>query len=81
MRALATILALLVAAPAIGRSTQPAERAGQGDHADKDRKRDSAPLSAEDAALVRELALLERVELLKNLELFEPVAKRPPVKR
>ena len=30
------------------------------------------PLSEEDAALVRELALLERVELLRNLELFEP---------
>ena len=29
------------------------------------------PLSAEDAALVRELALLEQVDLLKNLELFE----------
>jgi hypothetical protein len=29
------------------------------------------PLSAEDAALVKELALLERVELLRNLELFE----------
>ena len=29
------------------------------------------PLSAEDAALVKEMALLERVELLRNLELFE----------
>ena len=29
------------------------------------------PLSAEDAALVRELALLEKVDLLKHLELFE----------
>jgi hypothetical protein len=28
-------------------------------------------LSAEDAALVKEMALLERVDLLKNLDLFE----------
>jgi hypothetical protein len=31
-----------------------------------------APLSKEDAELVKELALLERMELVKNLELFEP---------
>ena len=31
----------------------------------------SPALSAEDAALVRELALLEKVDLLKHLELFE----------
>ncbi|GAC1550629.1 MAG: hypothetical protein NVS2B9_16790 [Myxococcales bacterium] len=30
-----------------------------------------APLSAEDAALVREMALLERVDLLRDLDLFE----------
>jgi hypothetical protein len=29
------------------------------------------PLSKEDAALVKEMVLLERVELLRNLELFE----------
>ena len=29
------------------------------------------PLSAEDRELVKQLALLERVELLRNLELFE----------
>ena len=29
-------------------------------------------LSREDAELVKELALLERMELVKNLELFEP---------
>jgi len=30
------------------------------------------PLSAEDAEVVRQLALLEQVELLRNLDLFEP---------
>jgi hypothetical protein len=29
------------------------------------------PLSAEDAAIVKELALLEKVDLLRDLELFE----------
>lgn len=33
--------------------------------------RDSKPLSAEDAALIRELSLVENAELLKNLDLFE----------
>ena len=31
----------------------------------------SPPLSKEDAELVKELALLERLELVKNLDLFE----------
>jgi hypothetical protein len=30
------------------------------------------PLSDEDAEIVRQLALLEQVELLRNLDLFEP---------
>lgn len=30
------------------------------------------PLSKEDAALVKELALLERMDLVRNLELFQP---------
>jgi hypothetical protein len=33
------------------------------------------PLSAEDAEIVRQLALLEQIELLRNLELFDP---KPP---
>jgi hypothetical protein len=35
------------------------------------------PLSAEDAEIVRELALLEQVELLRNLDLFEPPPSDP----
>lgn len=39
------------------------------------------PLSQEDAELVKELALLEQMELVKNLELFQPdpdaAAKEP----
>ena len=31
----------------------------------------TAPLSSEDAQLVKELAVIERLELLRNLELFE----------
>ncbi|HEX9575085.1 MAG TPA: hypothetical protein VF994_13390 [Myxococcales bacterium] len=34
--------------------------------------RQGNPLSAEDAEVVRQLALLEQVELLRNLDLFEP---------
>ncbi len=35
------------------------------------------PLSAEDAELVKELALLEKLELVKNLELFEEDNDQP----
>ena len=35
------------------------------------------PLSPEDAELVRELALLEKLEMLKTLELFEPDSPPP----
>jgi len=34
-------------------------------------KKDPPPLSTDDAELVKDLALLERLELLKNLDLFE----------
>ena len=30
------------------------------------------PLSAEDAEVIKQLALLEQIELLRNLDLFEP---------
>lgn len=41
------------------------------------RPRDAAkPLSAEDEELVRDLAVLERMELLRNLDLFEPDGTR-----
>ena len=65
-------LALATAARA---GEPPAEpiRAGQTDRAVRGGKPGAEPLSKEDAALVRELALLERVELLRNLELFEPI--------
>jgi hypothetical protein len=36
------------------------------------------PLSAEDAEVVRQLALLEQVELLRNLDLFAPQPSDPP---
>ena len=44
-------------------------------------KQEPAALSAEDAALVQELALLERVELLRHLELFEPQPPQPKKQR
>jgi len=37
--------------------------------------RKGEPLSSEDAEIVRQLALLEQVELLRNLDLFDP---QPP---
>jgi hypothetical protein len=36
------------------------------------------PLSPEDAELVKELALLEKLELVKNLELFEEEPGQAP---
>jgi len=39
--------------------------------------RQEKPLSAEDAEVVRQLALLEQVELLRNLDLFEPQPSDP----
>jgi hypothetical protein len=36
-----------------------------------DRAQPSPPLSTEDTELVKEMALLERMELVRNLELFE----------
>ncbi len=73
---LASALALGGAARA-GSSTpdQPPARDRAG-RATQGAKASAEPLSPEDAALVRELALLERVELLRNLELFEP-SKQP----
>ena len=35
------------------------------------------PLSAEDAEVVKQLALLEQVDLLRNLDLFEPPVPPP----
>ena len=35
------------------------------------------PLSAEDAELIKEMALLEKLELVKNLELFEEDPQQP----
>jgi hypothetical protein len=39
------------------------------------------PLSEQDAELVKELALLERLELLRNLELFEPDPQQKQTKQ
>jgi hypothetical protein len=39
--------------------------------------RAAPPLSQEDAELVKELAVLEQMELLKNLELFEKEHESP----
>jgi hypothetical protein len=75
-RFLAAAILLVLAAP-IARAQPPAAPPG------KKSAQPSAgePLSPEDAALVRELALLERVELLKNLELFEPPRAQPRKKK
>jgi hypothetical protein len=59
MRAGMLIAALLCATPALAQETmEPPPPDTQ--------------LSKEDEELVKELALLERLELVKNLELFEP---------
>ncbi|HEX9578248.1 MAG TPA: hypothetical protein VF993_10890 [Myxococcales bacterium] len=61
MRTGMLIAALLCATPALAQETQePPPPPGD------------TQLSKEDEELVKELALLERLELVKNLELFEP---------
>ena len=40
-------------------------------------KAEKAPLSEEDREVVKELALLEQMELVKNLELFEAEKDEP----
>jgi hypothetical protein len=39
---------------------------------DQQQAQQGKPLSDEDAEIVRQLALLEQVDLLRNLDLFEP---------
>jgi hypothetical protein len=60
------IAALLCAAPVLAQAKTPAPDAKAND-AGTDRR----ALSPEDQELVKELAVLERLELLKNLELFD----------
>jgi hypothetical protein len=59
MRTGMLIAALLCATPALTQETQEPPPP-------------DTQLSKEDEELVKELALLERMELVKNLELFEP---------
>jgi len=69
---------LLLLATALGALASPAraqEKAAPPPRTDRKPPPRGAPLSPEDAEVVRQLALLEQVELLRNLELFEG---RPP---
>jgi len=66
MRTGVLIAALLCATPALAQETK--EPSPPGD----------TQLSKEDEELVKELALLERMELVKNLELFEPDKDEEP---
>jgi hypothetical protein len=82
MRAwICTLLAALVCAGAAGaqdRRTAPPPPQ-QRQPAPPPQKR--PPLSQEDAELVKQLALLEQMDLVKNLELFQPDKedeKEPP---
>jgi hypothetical protein len=80
----ALLASVAATGPARAQEALPGDRAAS---AEQDRAREDkaqaerSPLSAEDAALVRELALLEKVELLRNLELFEPIKERPRRKK
>ena len=65
MRAGMLIAALLCATPALAQET-------------KEPPPPDTQLSKEDEELVKELALLERLELVKNLELFEPDKDEEP---
>ena len=59
-------IAIVLAAAAAQERSQPPELRQQPDGGAA-----TVPLSNEDAELVKELALIERFELLRNLELFE----------
>jgi len=56
----------------------PAVRAGEKGRAppriaqQPEQQQEEKPLSAEDAEIVKQLAVLEQVEMLRNLDLFEP---------
>ena len=67
-------IAIVLAAAAAQERSQPPELRQQPDGGAA-----TVPLSNEDAELVKELALIERFELLRNLELFEEQkeAKKP----
>jgi hypothetical protein len=64
IRRVLLVAVALCAPPLPGRGGQSAERAA-------DAGPQNAPLSAEDADVVKQLALLEDVELVRNLDLFE----------
>ena len=83
MRLRTSLLGFVLAAALVaGRASADDQRARPPPVPREDEKKQpdgpeqAAPLSAEDAALIRELALLERVELLRHLELFEPTQER-----
>jgi hypothetical protein len=42
------------------------------------REQPAPPLSKEDEELVKQLALLEQLDLVKNLDLFDPKPDAPP---
>jgi len=67
-------IAIVLAAAAAQERSQPPEVRQQPDGGAA-----TVPLSNEDAELVKELAVIERLELLRNLELFEEQkeAKKP----
>ena len=67
-------IAIVLAAAAAQERSQPPELRQQPDGGAA-----TVPLSNEDAELVKELAVIERLELLRNLELFEEQkeAKKP----
>ncbi len=64
-----TLAALLCAggARAQERRAQPAQ----------DREKKEPPLSKEDAEVVKQLALLEKLDLVRNLDLFQPEKEEP----
>ncbi|HET9753578.1 MAG TPA: hypothetical protein VFP52_11475 [Myxococcales bacterium] len=70
MPVLATLLALLCAAPP---AAQPAPPPPPPRHEEA-----SPPLSKDDAELVKHLALLEQLELVRNLDLFDARSDQPP---
>jgi hypothetical protein len=72
---LAALLAVLLCGAVAQEPMGPPPDGGSPDAG----KGSPAPLSKEDSELVKDLAVLERLELLKNLELFED--PKPPEKQ
>jgi hypothetical protein len=72
-----SLAALLASGAARAQDSSGRAQDASGQQQQAPQPRSTPPLSQEDAELVKELAVLEQMELLKNLELFEKEKEGP----